>query len=157
MSAHKKNGRNTGSPRLRTSLVRDGKASKERSRLRVGEHDAGRRLMTNISEAMRARGWTNADLARAFQKVAGITLPLSTMTGWFGGNRGGRRLPQAKFLLHLARVLDVETRWLFDGEGPMQRKSADQLAAPEAEDLLDDVAAFGVQMRKKYGARSRRG
>lgn len=99
-------------------------------------------LLGRIREAMRAKGLSEADLAR------GLGAHRSVPNQWF--TRGNR--PSLRYLKQLPRELGVSAEWLLTGSGPRHRADAAGGEAFEAgvRAVLSDVAELEGRIRAKY-------
>ena len=79
-------------------------------------------MKERIKKARQERGWSQAELARRMS----VTQP--SVAEW----ESGRKAPNMKNLVHLARQLDVGFEWLSTGRGEMRAPPAYSVAEAAA-------------------------
>ena len=77
-------------------------------------------MKERIKRARRERGWSQAELARR------MSVPQPAVAEW----ESGRKAPNMKNLVHLAKLLDVGFEWLSTGRG--ETRPPPTLYTPEA-------------------------
>jgi transcriptional regulator with XRE-family HTH domain len=103
------------------------------------------RFVDRLTEGMNQRGWGNVDLARE------LGVPMATLTHWFKVGEEGGGWPKAEYLIRLPVLLGVEERWLFRGEGPMDRTPAGTSAQTfQLKRVIDEMRIALNELEDRY-------